>query len=360
MHAEVVLIRVAKALCAVESKHGDGHIQLVFDDHADADSNGSITQQQFQAALRSAGLGITVVSGDDMQALYTHCVDQFPAIDTAAAASSAEASTSRSSSKREAAVTDTLQYDAFIAFCLHIGVTRKAAPVTVVTAGSQKHKNMFFSTHRVGEVAHTPTLQQQQQQQQHVQVINRDSSDTMQHGAAVTPVRVRFSSNNDTEVDSDTGFDDNDSMFNSSNDGYLQLGVLSPQQHSTNSESFGLHSPSYNSSSSTVRYPLMPPTHTRKQSTLGRSLQSPLPLLPKTMTRNRSAAVRPLSPQQQQRSAAYRVSNTATSSSSNGVSSGTLRAAQRAWHCYACNFDNVGGSFCTVCHADRDTASNEL
>jgi hypothetical protein len=356
MHAEVVLIRVAKALCVVESKHGDGHIQQVFDDHTDADSNGSATQQQLQAALRSAGLGITVVSGDDMQALYEHCVNQFPAANKIIKPAKSSATASGRSSKHrvtvdtrdtEAAVADALQYDAFIAFCLHIGATRKPAPVTVVTAGSQKHKSMFFSTHRVGEVAHTSTLQQQQQQQ-HVQVINRDStassSTSMQHGAAVvTPVRIRFSSNNDTEADSDTGFDDSDMMFDSSNDGHLQLGVLSPQQHYTNSESFGLHS----------SYPLTPPTQSSTRSTLSRSLQSPLPLLPKTMTRNRSAAVRPLSPQQQQqRSTAYRVSS--------GMSGGTVRAAQRAWHCYACDFVNVGGSFCTVCHADKDTASNEL
>jgi hypothetical protein len=363
MHAEVVLMRVATALCVVESKHGDGHVLQVFDDHADADSNGSVTQQQFQAALRSAGVGITVVSGDDMQALYEHCVDQFPAADktTKSIESSAKAS-SRSSKRRatvdksvtEAAVADTLQYDAFIGFCLHIGATRKAASVTVVTAGSQKHKSMFFSTHRVGEVAHTSTLQQQQQQQ-HVQVINRDStarsSTSIQHGATVTPVRIRFSSNNDTEADNDTPFDDSDMMFNSSNDGHLQLGVLSPQQHRNyiSSESFSAHS----------SYPLTPPRQSSKHSALSRSLQSPLPLLPKPMTRNRSAAVRPLSPQQQQRSAAYRVGSGSASNSS-GISSGTLRAAQRAWHCYACDFDNVGGSFCTVCHADKDTASNEL
>jgi hypothetical protein len=362
MHAEVVLIRVAKALCAVVSKHGDGHIQQVFDDHADTDSNGSITQQQFQAALRSAGLGITVVSGDDMQALYQHCVAQFPATVYATKSTESSAKASGRISKHratvdksvtEAASADTLQYDAFTAFCLHIGATRKAAPVTVVTAGSQKHKSMFFSTHRVGEVAHTSALQQQQQQ--HVQVINRDStansSTSIQHGATVTPVRIRFSSNNDTEADSDTGFDDSDMMFNSSTDGHLQLGVLSPQQHRNyiSSESFGLHS----------SYPLTPPRQSSKHSALSRSLQSPLPLLPKTMTRNRSAAVRPLSPQLQQRSAAYRVGSSSASNSS-GVSSGTLRAAQRAWHCYACDFDNVGGSFCTVCRADKDTASNEL
>eukprot|EP00953_Heterococcus_sp_UTEX-ZZ885_P035741 18437-Heterococcus_DN1.PRE.2 len=348
MHAKVVLMRVAKALYVVESKHGDGHVLQVFDDHADANSNGSITQQQFQAALRSAGLGITVVSGDDMQALYQHCVAQFPAAD--------KTTKSIESSVTEAAVTDdTLQYDAFIAFCLHIGVARKAAPVTVVTAGSQKHKSMFFSTHRVGEVAHTLTPQQQQQQQ-HVQVINRDStansSTSIQHGATVTPARLRFSSNNDTEADSDTPFDDSDMMFDSNNDGHLQLGVLSPQQHRnyTSSESFSAHG----------SYPLTPPRQSSKHSALSRSLQSPLPLLPKTMTRNRSAAVRPLSPQQQQqRSAAYRVGSSSASNSS-GISSGTLRAAQRAWHCYACDFDNVGGSFCTVCQADKDTASNEL